>query len=318
MLMRKNRLRFMVALATVYASVTGAQSYPVKPVRMVTSEAGSGGDYISRIVAQDLSASLRQPVIVENRTGIVAAEIVARAPADGYTLLSAASSLWLIPLMHPVSYDAVRDFAPITLLASTPNILVVHPSMPVKSVLELIALARAKPGELNYASGPTGGAAHLATELFKSLTHVSMVQVSYKGSASAVIDLVAGRVQLMFCLAGVAIPGIKSGRLRALAVTSAKPSPLVPELPTVAAAGVPGYVSVPLSAMLAPANTPDALVRRLNQEIMRILERPEVKEKFASAGVDDITSSPRELADTIRAETARMGKVVTEAGIHAD
>ncbi len=220
-----------------------------------------------------------------------------------------------MPLFRKVAWDPVKDFAPISLTIVTPNIVVVHPSLPVKSIKELIALAKARPGELNYGSGSTGAANHVAAELFKSMAGVNIVRINYKGAGTAIIDLVAGQLQVMFATAGSVTHHIKSGRLRALAVTSAEPSALAPGLPTVVAAGLPGYESSSLSGMFAPARTPVAIINRLNQEVVQALHRAEVKERLFNSGIQVVGSSPEEAAAKIRSEMARMGKVIREAGL---
>ncbi len=290
---------------------------------MITAEVGGGNDFTARVIAQGgLSERLGQPVIVENRGGAggaIAAEIVAKAAPDGYTLLVYASNIWIIPLLRSnVPYDPVRDFAPITWAARSPSTVVVHPALPVNSVKELIALARARPGELNYGSGGTGATTHLAVELFKAMAGVNMVRIPYKGNGPALIDLMAGRVQVMFATAGSVTPHIRSGRLKALAVTSAQPSALAPGLPTVAASGLPGYESNSIYGIFAPAKTPAAIVTQLNQEIVRVLSRTEVKEKFLNSGVETVGSSPEEFAAAIRSDMARMAKVIKDAGIRGE
>src|SRR3990172_10010399 len=278
-------LRFAVSVFSVYllglgAGVVSSQDYPIKPIRILTGTAASASDFASRIIAQGLTGNWGQQVIVDNRAIIFATETVAKAAPDGYTLLYTASTLWILPLIrNNVSYDPVKDFAPISLAVSTPNILVVHPSVAANNVKGLIALAKAKPGELNYASGGAGASNHLAAELFKAMAGVNMVRVNYKGAGPAVNALVGGQVQVMFATASGVAPHIKSGRLRALAVSSAKPAAAYPNLPTIAAAGLPGYESAQTSGLFAPAKTSGPIIRRLNQEIVRILNHADVKEK---------------------------------------
>ncbi|MBI3937188.1 MAG: tripartite tricarboxylate transporter substrate binding protein [Betaproteobacteria bacterium] len=303
------------------AGVVSGQSYPNKPIHIVTAQAGSGNDFAARLVAQGLTGSLGQQVVVENRTGaggILVIEPVAKAPPDGYTLLLYNTPMWVLPFMRNVSWDPLRDFSPITLVVSSPNILVVHPSLPARSVQDLIALAKARPGELNYASGGTGSSTHLAAELFKAMAGVNIVRIAYKGSASPMSDLISGQVQLTFGIAAPVAPHVKSGRLRALAITSAEPSALFPGLPTVAASGLPGYESVSLFGMFAPAKTPATLIHRLNQEVVHVLNRAEVKEKFFNIGVEAVGNSPEQFAAMIKADMARWGKVIKDAGIRAE
>jgi len=298
-------------------ATAGAQDYPARTVRIVASEAGGGGDFVARLIAQGLTAVFGQQVVVENRGGgVIAGDLVAKSPPDGYTLLLYGNTLWLLPLMRShMPYDPGRDFVPISLAASAVNVLVVHPSLPVKSVKDLVALARARPGQLNNGSAAPGTINHLAAELFKSMAKVNIVRVSYRGSASALTAVMSGEVQLMFASAAAVKPPIQSGRVRALAVTTPGRSPIYPELPTVAEAGLPGFESVSVHGVFAPAKTPDAIVTRLHQEIARVLQRQDMKDRFASVGVEPIGSSPEQLAATMKAEIARMGKVIREAGI---
>ncbi len=313
--------RGLCALAVVLGSdAIFAQTFPTKPVRIVTAETGGGNDFTARLVAQGISGSLGQQVIVENRGGAggaIAAEYVAKSPADGYTLILYGSNFYTLPLLKAVSYDVVRDFAPITAVGSTPNILVVHPSLPVTSVKDLIALARAKPGELNYASGGAGGSNHLGGELFKALAGLKIVLIPYTGAAPALNAVVGGQVPMMFSTASAAEPHVRSKRLRALGVTSAQPSLLAPGMPTVAAS-LPGYEAVSIYVLLAPVKVPAAIISRLNQEVVRLLGTAEVKDKFLTAGVEVIANSPQQLAETLKSEMSRLGKVIKDAGIRIE
>jgi tripartite-type tricarboxylate transporter receptor subunit TctC len=310
---------FSVGLMVVDAGVASGQDYPNKPIRIVTLAAGGGADFTARQVAQGISGPLGQPVIVDNRgSGVLAPEIVYKAPPDGYTLLVAGANLWTYTLMQKAPYDAVRNFSPISLIERTVNVFVVHPSVAAKSITELIALAKAKPGELNYGSSGVGGTSHLSVELFKSMAGINLVHVPYKGTAPAITALVGGEVQLAILDAGLVAPHLKLGRLRGLAVTSAEPSALAPGLPTVAASGLPGYEAGGVNCIFAPAKTPAAIINQLNQEIVRLLGRADVKERFLSAGVETVGSSPEELANKIRSEIVRMGKVIKDAGIKID
>ena len=297
----------------------GAQTYPLKPFRVVTAEPGGGNDFVARTIGQPIASRLGQPWVIDNRGGaggLIAFELAARAPADGYTLLAYAGNLWTVPLLQPnARYDPLRDFAPITWAARSPNTLVVHPSLPVKSVAELIAFARAKPGQLSYGSGGTGASTHFAAELFKSMAKVNIVRVTYRGNGPALTDLVAGNIQVMFSPTGAATPHVKSGRLRAIAVTSAEPSPLAPGLPTIASAGLPGYESIQIYGIYAPAKTPDAIVRRLNEVIVAVLATPEVRERFLNAGVETVGSTPEALAAAMKSDMARLRKLIREANI---
>jgi tripartite-type tricarboxylate transporter receptor subunit TctC len=304
-----------VGLMVSGAGVVSGQNYPNKPIRIVTSEPGGGNDIVARLVAEGVTASLGQRVIVDNR-GIVAAEIAAKATPDGYTLLIYGSNIWLMQYLRDnVPWDPLRDFAPITVAVNLPNILVVHPSLPVKSVKELVVLAKAKPGELNYAAGTIGVSPHLAAELFKALAGVNIVRVPYKGGGPALNGLIGGEVHLMFPNAGSVMPHIKSGRVRALAVSTARPSALAPGLPTVAAA-VPGYETGAVICVFAPARTPPAIVDLLNREIVRVLNDAVVKERLFNSGSEVVANSTGEFAAFIKSDMARMGKVIRDAGIH--
>jgi tripartite-type tricarboxylate transporter receptor subunit TctC len=302
------------------AGAACAQSYPVKPIRIVTAEPGGGHDLAARLIAQGITPALGQQVIVENRSGaIFAGEIVGMAPPDGYTLLAFGSSLWLLPFMKSnVPYDAVRDFAPVILATNAPILVVIHPSLPVKSVRELIALAKARPGDIDYASGASGASSHLAVELFKSMAHVDLVRIPYRGNGPALTTVIGGQVQLIFPTAGSTAPHLKSGRLRALAVASAQPTTLFPRLPTVAAAGLPGYEASSIVGVFVPARTPAAIVNRLNAEILQALDKPETKQRFFESGVETSGGSPQQLAAAVKSEMAILGKLIKDSGIRAE
>lgn len=304
-------------ILVLVADAVSGQSFPGRPIRIVTSAPGGGSDVVSRLVAQGLTTSLGQQVIVDNRGGgTVAGDIVAKSPPDGYTLLYYGSALWLLPLIRKdVPYDPVRDFAPISWISRQTNVLVVHPSLPVKSVKELIALAKSRPGALNYSSGGVGSSGHLAAELFKFMARIEITRINYKGQGPATNDVVAGQVQLTFGTTASVAHFAKTGRLRALAVTSAEPSPLLPGLPTIAAAGLPGYESEQMSGMFAPARTPAAVISQLNQEIVRTLGKQEIRDRVFLSGSEVIASSPELFSARIKAEVARMGKVIREVGI---
>jgi len=304
-----------IALAVVTGAVS-SQAYPVKPIRILATGVGSGGDFAARLIAQGVSPALGQQIIVDNRgSGNLPAEIVSKSPPDGYTLCLSAAPLWITPFLRQTPYDPVKDFTPVTLVVTSPNILVVHPALPVKSVKELIALIRARPGALNYATSGIGGSGFLAAELFRSMARADMVRVNYKSGGLAITELMSGEVQLFFANAGAVAPHMKSGRLRALGVTSARPSPLLPGLPTVAAGGLPGYELVSVQGLFGPANLPPAIVARLNQEIVPFLQRTDSKDRFLAAGMESLGSSPEELATTVKLEMARLGKVIKAAGI---
>ena len=306
-----------LASAVAFVTSTGwAQTWPAKPVRIITVEAGGGSDFATRVIAPAVSASVGQPVVVDNR-GLLAAELASKAPPDGYTFLLIGSTLWLLPFMRDKVPYEIAQFTPVSMATRTANILVVPPSLPVKSVADVIALARAKPGELNYGVSGMGSSVHIASELFKSMTGVNIVRVNYKASARALTDLIAGQIQIMFAVPGSGLPHVKSGRLAAVAVTSAQPWPLAPGLPTVAAT-VPGYESVSWLAVFAPAGTPPQIVNRMSAEIARALQRQDVKEKFMASSMETVGSSPDELAAVVKSESARLGRMIRDAGIRAD
>lgn len=305
----------LCACLSIAAQPAGSQDYPGKPIRVLTTDAGSQSDMISRMIGQAIAGPLGQPVIIDNR-GLISAEAAAKAPPDGYTLLINGPFIWLTPFLRSnVSYDPIRDFAPITLAATGLNILVVHPSLPVDSVKALIAFARARPGQLNYGSAAVGGTPHLAAELFRSMTQVDIVRVPYKSLPQAATGLLSGEIHLMFPTAGSAVPHVTARRLKALAITSAQRSPLFPDLPTVAASGVPGYESTSIAGVFAPGKTPVAIINRLNQEIVRALQRVELRERFAAGGIEVVGSSPQQFEAAVKADMVRMGKVIRDAGI---
>jgi len=299
-------------LGTAFVS---GQDYPSKPIRIFTSTAGGGTDFATRIVAQGLTGPLGQPVIVENRVAIISIETVSKAAPDGYTLLFAGGTLWIVPLLQNVPYDTVRDFSPITFTGRSPAVLLVHPSLPVKSVKELIAFAKGRPQQLNYSSGGPGSSGQLGAELFKSMAGVDIVGIFYKGGGPALTAVIGGETQVIVNPPPPAAPHIKSGRLRALAITSLDPSELLPGLPTVSASGLPGYEVLSLDAVFAPAKTPGAIINRLRQEIVRDLNRPEVKQKFFDVGIEIVGSTPEEAAKFIQSDIAKWSKVIKEAGI---
>ena len=308
-------ISMLLALGTVIAS---GQEYPTKPVRIVTAAAGSGNDFTARLIAPELSSRLGQQVLVDNRGGgVIAIDIVAKAPRDGYTLLFYGSPLWVLPLLRAnLPYDPVKDFSAITLATEAPNVLVVHPSVPARSTKELIALAKARPGQLNYGSGSTGSTSHLAAELFKAMAGVNLVRIPYKGAASALVALLSGEFDLIFPSASSAVPYVKSGRLRALAVTSLQPSALAPGLPTVTSAGLPGYKSSSILGIFAPAGTPKSIISLLNREFVRALNNPEVKRRLFVSGVEAVGSSSEELATTMKSEMIKWGRLIQDRGIH--
>jgi tripartite-type tricarboxylate transporter receptor subunit TctC len=306
------------ALSAVVASAQAP--YPVRPVRLIVpSSAGGGSDIIARTIAPKLSERFGQQVIVDNRAGagtMIGGEVVAKAPPDGYTLLMGISTLATNPaIFKKVPYNALTDFAPITLVLSAPNILVVHPSLPVKSVKELIWFAEARPGQINFASAGAGTNPHLSMELFLSMTKLRMVHIPYKGSAPAMVDLLGGQVGVMTATMLTGIPHVRSGRLRALGVTSAHRTTVAPDVPAIAESGVPGYEAVQWYGVLAPANTPKDIITRLHRDLAAILQSADVKERFAADGGDPGGNSPEEFARYIRSEVEKWARVVKEAGI---
>jgi tripartite-type tricarboxylate transporter receptor subunit TctC len=305
------------------AAPGSAQGYPAKPVRLIAaSSPGSAVDIVARIIAQKLSEQLGQQVIVDNRAGAggnLGAEVAAKAPPDGYTLFMGTPAHAInTGLYRKLDYDLVRDFAPISQVTSGQYAIVVHPSLPVKSVKDLIALARAKPGQLNYASAGTGNATHLAGELFNSLARVNLVHVPYKGSGPGMVDVMGGQVQIMFPNLTAALPQVKSGKLRALAVTGQKRTPVAPDLPTVIEAGIPGYVVTSWFGVLAPAATPRPIVQRLNAELAKLAKAPDMRERLAGEGAEPISSTPEQFAAFIKTEIEQWTKVVRAAKISAE
>jgi tripartite-type tricarboxylate transporter receptor subunit TctC len=313
-----------MGIAAAGALPVFAQSYPEKAVRVIVPFAPAGStDIVARIMSQKLAERLKQSVVIDNRGGgggNIGSDLVAKAQPDGYTLLvGTVGSLTINPSLYKkMPYDPLKDLTPIAYFGSTPNVLVVHPSLPVKSVKELISLARSKPGQLNYASAGTGGSVHLAGELFKNLAKVDIVHVPYKGSGPALIDLLGGQTQLMFSTMPPALPHVKTGRLRALGMTGAKRSPLVPDLPTIAESGLPGYEITQWWGVLGPAGMPAGVVTRLNSEVNAILQQPDVKERFASEGADTAPNTPGWFASYMKSEVAKWAKLVKASGATAD
>jgi tripartite-type tricarboxylate transporter receptor subunit TctC len=298
------------------AGVVSGQEYPNRPIRMVGSLPGGGSDLVMRLIEPALRNSLSQPVIIDNRSSILLGDIGSQAPPDGYTLIVVGSSFMTGHLLRETSWDPVRDFLPVTLADAGPSVLIAHPSLPIESVKDLIALAKARPGKLNYAGGAPGSSAHLAAELFKGMVGVNMVGVLYKDQGPGMMSVIAGETQVMFKDSGGVAPQIKSGKVRALAVTSAQPSPLFPGLTTLADAGVPGYEALAVDAIVVPAKTPATIINRLNQEIVRALSQADVKERLFNSGVVVVGSSPEELGKFIKSEVAKWGKVIKDADIH--
>lgn len=297
------------------AGAASGQAFPTKHVRIVTSEVGGLNDLTARVIAQSLSPALGKPVIVENR-GLVAVDIVAKATPDGHTVLCFANNFWLLPFLQDrVKYDPLRDFSPLMLAVTAPNVLAVHASVPAGSVAELVALGRARPGTLNFGAGAIGGTPHLAGELFKSMAGINIVRISYKGTGPALTALLGGETHMMFATPGSVDPHVRTGKLKALAVTSRAPSALAPGLPTMSESGLPGYEATAMIAFQAPAGTPAAIVTRLHQEIAKVLNLPESRERLAAAGTEIVASSPGQLMQIMKAEMPKWEKVIRQAGI---
>ncbi len=322
--MKKKLLLLLLALSAGIAHAqTAGVAYPVRPIRIVVPYPPGGfNDTLGRTLAAKFTEAWGQPSFVENKPGgntLIGCDYVAKSAPDGYTLLVVAFPFAVTPsLFKHMPYDTLKDFAPIILAASSPNLLVVNPQVPVKSVADLVALAKSKPDGLSYASTGNGSSNHISMELFKSLAGVQILHVPYKGSAPAVTDLLGGQVQVMFDNAPNVLPQVKAGRLRALATSGAKRTPLAPDLPTVAESGVPGYELEVWFGLVAPAGTPREIVEKLNAEVTTILAMPDVRERFLAQGVEPLGSTPAQFAEHIRAQMAKWGKVVREAGVKAE
>ena len=322
--MRLNAVFSTAAVLALCGPAFGeAQDYPAKPVRVVVPfPPGGGTDTVARLVMQKVSEHLGGNFPIENRSGAggaIGTEIVAKSAADGYTLALVNGSHAVNPALHrKLAYDAVYDFSPVTLLASGPALLVVHPSLPARSVRELIAAAKASPGKLHYASAGSGTPPHLAAELFKSLAGVNMVHVPYKGNAAAFADLMAGKVSVSFPTLPAALPQVKSEKLRALAVTSARRSAVLPELPTISEAGVRGYEAATWYGLLAPAGTSSTIIGKLNQAIVQIVYLPETKDRLREQGLEPVGDTPGEFVKFLHGEIAKWRKVVAASGMKAE
>jgi len=313
----------LVCALLLAAGPVAAQSYPSKPIRWVVPFPTSGAtDILTRTIGQKLSEALGQPVIVDNKPGAggaLGSDLVAKAAPDGYTLLMATTSTHSIgPALQKLPYDAQRDFAAISLVADSTNVLIVSPQLGVNTVRELIALAKSKPGQLNYSSSGTGSIVHLSGERFKSMTGIDIQHIPYKGTALAMPDVINGQIALMFDNIVSVMPHIRSGKVKALAISSEKRSLLLPELPTMIEAGVPGYVSNSYFGVFAPAGTPKDIVARLNAELVKIVHAAETRERLLKLGAEPVGSTPEQLAALVRAENAKWAKVIKDAGVKLD
>jgi len=313
---------FFLIAAAVTAPAVEAQNYPTRPIRIIAlSSPGSGPDIVGRLIGQKFTEAWGQQVIVDARpaaTGIVGSEIAAHAAPDGYTLLIVTSQAVIVSVMYDkLPYNLARDFAPISYVASTPFILAVNPSVPANSIKELIALAKAKPGQLRYGSGGSGSPPHLSTEIFRSMTGIDILHVPYKGITPAMIDAVSGQVQFVISVIPAVLPTIRSGKLRALGISSAKRSALVPDIPTIAES-VPGYEFIGWYSLFAPAKTPQPVLAKLNTELVRMLETQEFRERFSALGAEPHGSTQKELAAYLTVQTEKMRKAVKESGAKPD
>ena len=317
------RLLSAVCLATAAIMPAVAQQYPTKPIKLILPfPTGGATDVMSRILAEKLTSRLGQPVIVENKPGagtMLASEYVAKAPADGYTLLMAASSLVIAPSLYSkVNYDPIKDFTPVTQVAAVIHLVVVNPNLPVKSIQDLITYLKANPGKVSYGSTGSGTSTHLEAELFKKMAGVEIEHIPYKGSTPALADLVGGQTSMMFDPIASSKPYLESGRLRALAVTTAQRSISAPDLPTVAESGLPGYEAMPWLGIVAPAGTPKAVVDRLYKEVSEVLKMQDVKDRFKSLGLDIIGNTPAEFATFIAQDQKKWDQVIKNSGAKAD
>ena len=307
------------AAAANAAAADEAQAFPNKPLRIIV---GPGPDIVGRLVGQKLTETWGQQVIVETRPGgggAIAGEMVSKATADGYTMLLASAAYTINAVMQPGSFDLVKDFSPVVFCASAPFVLLVHPTVPAKTVQELVALAKAKPGQLIYASSGNGTPPHLAGELFKSMAGVNILHVPYKNAAPALIDVVGGQVQMMFAITSVGLPQVQNGKVRGLGVSSAQRTPLAPTLPTIAESGYPGYEVTGWNGLLAPAGTPRAVVAKLNAEVTRAMKQPDLVQRLSGAFYDVAApNTPEQYATYIRQEIAKWAKLVKDTGAKVD
>ena len=314
----------VAAVAMACASIALAQTYPAKPVRIVVPfPPGGTSDILARTIGPRLTAEWGQPVIVDNRPGAsgnIAAEHVARSPGDGYTLFITTVGIHAIhpSLYSKLPFDTVRDFTPITNLVMLPSVLTVHPSIPARTVKELIALAKRRPGELSYSSAGSGSQPHLTAEMFKTMAGVDLLHVPYKGAAQQLTDLVGGHVALTFATAPSAVPFIKNGQMRAIGVSSGKRASALPDVPTIAEAGVPGYEAVGWNGLMGPANMPAPVLEKIHATVVKVFSLPEVRDRMVSLAADPVTTTPAEFGAYIKAEMAKWAKVVKASGAKAE
>jgi tripartite-type tricarboxylate transporter receptor subunit TctC len=322
--MKGSTSNVFVAALLLAAGTCAAQSYPAKPIRIVVPfPAGGIADLFGRVIGQKFTEAWGQPTVVDNRPGAggnIGADLVAKAPPDGYTLVTGSIGTHAVnvSLFSKLPYDPIRDFAPVSLIMEAEGLLVVHPSVPVKSVKELLALAKARPGQLSYASAGYGTASHLSGELFKSMAKVDMVHVPYKGNVPAITDLLTGQTSLLFATMPTVLPQVQAGRLKALAVTSSSRSPAAPELPTIAEVALPGYSVTNWIGIFAPAGTPRDVVQKLNGEIIRTMQAPDIQKRLVNEGAKFTAGTPDQFGAFVRAEMTKWAKVVKEAGIRVD
>ncbi len=307
-------LTLLTLLIGAWGSPVIAQSYPAKSVRLVVGfGTGGGTDTLSRVLSRKLADTWPQSLVVENRPGAdgsIATEIVAKAPADGYTLVMVSNAHTITPFQRKLAYDPVKDFAPVSLIGSNPNLLLLHPSLPAKTLKELVALAKSRPNEMAFASSGAGTSPYLAMELLKSITGMKLTHVPYKGSGPAVIDLIGGHVQLMFGAVSTTVSHLQNGRLRAIAISSPQRWPALPEIPTVAESGVPGFEASTWYGVLAPAGTPQAIVTKLHTDMVAAITAQDIRKHLVDLGISTIANSPREFSDVIRNDMARWGKLI--------
>lgn len=308
-----------LVLQPAFVLPASAQDYPTKPIRIIV---GPGPDIVARIFGQKFTEAWGQQMIIETRPGgggTIAAELVAKAAPDGYLLLLASAAYTINAVMQPGSFDLIKDFSPVAFCASAPFVLLVHPSLPVRSVQELVALAKSRPGQIYYASSGNGTPPHLAGELFKAMARINIVHVPYKNAAPALIDVVGGQVQMMFAITSIALGQVHAGKVRGLGVSSAQRTPLAPDLPTLAESGLPGYAVTGWNGLLAPAGTPRAVVAKLNAEVSRALKQPDLIQRLSGSSYDPAAvNTPEQFAEYLRLEIAKWAKIVKESGAKVD